>query len=276
MAHEDDAARAVAAALDLHSPPAELEFIREIQIGVTFGQMRVGAYGSPERRTYGVLGDMTNLASRLMQAANGGILCQQGIVDAASHRFVFEGMPPVSVKGKSEPISVYRPVAELRPVARIDSLPPELQLTLKVASVIGVDFTDDLLVDIYPDESDLPSLNQHMNRLVQLEHIHKVTSAQWLFYRFRHPVEQEAIYSLLLFSQRRQLHRAIAEWLERTYASDLSLHLSSLARHWRGAEEFARAAYYLEKAGEQAQRDGNYQEAAHFFDESLKLETASK
>lgn len=276
VAHEDDAARAVAAALDLHSPPAELNFIQETQIGITLGQMRVGAYGSPDRRTYGVLGDKTNLASRLMQAANEGILCEQDIVDAAHNRFEFEVLSPISVKGKSEPVAVYRPLGKLLPVLRSDNLPPVLQLTLKVSSVIGDDFPDELLAGIYPVESDLPALNQHINQLVQLEFLQRINSAQGVIYRFRDRAEQEAIYNLLLFSQRRQLHRAIAEWMERSYASDLSPHLSSLARHWRGAEELVKAAYYLEKAGEQAQRNGNYKEAEHFFDESLKLETASK
>ena len=45
IAHDDDGARAVAAALALRNPPPELA-IANCQIGLAQGQMRVGAYGS--------------------------------------------------------------------------------------------------------------------------------------------------------------------------------------------------------------------------------------
>src|SRR5690606_3768613 len=57
IAHDDDNQRAVAAALSLRTPPDSVAFIRSTQIGLSQGLMRVGAYGSPTRRTYGVLSD---------------------------------------------------------------------------------------------------------------------------------------------------------------------------------------------------------------------------
>src|SRR3970282_799787 len=49
LAHDDDPARAVAAALDLRQPPPELEFIREMHIGISQGPMWAGAYGGSTR-----------------------------------------------------------------------------------------------------------------------------------------------------------------------------------------------------------------------------------
>jgi len=54
IAHEDDAVRAMSAALELRTPPPDLDFIDNIQIGISQGQMRTGAYGGTSRRTYGV------------------------------------------------------------------------------------------------------------------------------------------------------------------------------------------------------------------------------
>jgi class 3 adenylate cyclase len=113
IAHEDDPARAVAAALELRSPPAELPFIMNIKIGVTYGQMCAGAYGGATRRTYGVLGDKTNLAARLMQIAS-DILCDEAIYRATQAMLAFETLPPIMVKGKAQPVAIYRPLSNTK------------------------------------------------------------------------------------------------------------------------------------------------------------------
>jgi predicted ATPase/class 3 adenylate cyclase len=110
VAHDDDAARAVAAALELLLPTSGLGYVTGLRIGVTQGQMYTGAYGSPTRRTYGVLGDKTNLAARLMQAAGPGeALCDYEIYQSARRRWAFETLPAIRVKGKAGMVRVYRP-----------------------------------------------------------------------------------------------------------------------------------------------------------------------
>jgi adenylate cyclase len=64
IAHEDDAERACAAALALLELATTLPDIDPLQVGVTTGRMRTGAYGSRTRRTYGVLGDAVNRGGR--------------------------------------------------------------------------------------------------------------------------------------------------------------------------------------------------------------------
>ena len=73
-AHEDDAVRALSAALDIRDQTTPLDLITPIQIGISRGVMRTGAYGGTTRRTYGVLGDEVNLAARLMQRAESGTI----------------------------------------------------------------------------------------------------------------------------------------------------------------------------------------------------------
>jgi len=107
LAHDDDAARAVAAAMDLQAPPSDLDFITGVQIGVSQGRMWTGAYGGPTRCTYGVLGDEVNVAARLMEEAKPGqILVSQRIADAAAKRYHFKSLNSVEVRGKKEPIPV--------------------------------------------------------------------------------------------------------------------------------------------------------------------------
>ena len=57
-----------AAALALHDLGKGLPFLEEVQIGITRGRVRSGAYGSRTRRTYSVIGDPVNLSARLMAA----------------------------------------------------------------------------------------------------------------------------------------------------------------------------------------------------------------
>jgi adenylate cyclase len=114
LAHDDDAARAVAAALELVVPPTQLGYITQVRIGIAQGQMYSGAYGCTDRRTYGVQGDKTNLAARLMaQAQPGEILCDDDVYRQAQRRWAFDTLPPVRVKGKASLIRVYRPTGRL-------------------------------------------------------------------------------------------------------------------------------------------------------------------
>jgi len=274
VAHEDDAVRAVAAALDMQTPPAELQFITDIRIGVAYGQMRSGAYGSSAQRTYGVLGDKTNLAARLMQAAPGGILCDEAIYHAARSHLHFDSLPPIIVKGKAHPVAVYRPASKTMQSAissRIDQLAPAHQLTLKVASVIGPVFAADLLRDIYPIDADKPHIEEHLQVLDQSGLVARHPAAATLSYTFGDSLTWEAVYNRLLFAQRRQLHRAVAEWYECMYANDLASYYSLLAYHWGKAEDSAKTIAYLEHSGEQARQRGDYQQAIGYLNESLAL-----
>lgn len=105
-AHEDDAVRAASAALDLQG--LELPGLSPLQIGISQGYMRVGAYGAATRRTYGALGDEVNLAARLMQAATAGqTLVSEPLCRAAGSGFDWESLAPIRVKGKAAPIQIY-------------------------------------------------------------------------------------------------------------------------------------------------------------------------
>jgi class 3 adenylate cyclase/tetratricopeptide (TPR) repeat protein len=107
IAHEDDAIRAVLAALELREP--QFPYLLPVQIGVAQGRVRTGAYGGTTRRTYGVLGDDVNLAARLMQhAPPGQVLVSQKLRERTADRFAWEARAPISVKGKALPISTYR------------------------------------------------------------------------------------------------------------------------------------------------------------------------
>jgi class 3 adenylate cyclase len=182
--------------------------------------------------------------------------------------------------------------------SRIDQLEPNQQLTLKVASVIGPVFPYDALHAIYPPEGDAEHLQDHLFRLQQVGLLVMVAFEPALVYGFKQNLACEAAYNLMSYAQRRQLHRALAEFYERAYGSlDLAIHSNKLseqplrkeknsshnhdthlaphyallAYHWRRTDEPERAISYLERAGEQALRGGAAQETLDFLNEALAL-----
>ena len=156
--------------------------------------------------------------------------------------------------------------------SRIDRLTPSQQLTLKVASVIGRVFAFRILGDIHPIEADRPQLPAYLDTLQRLDITPLETPPPDLAYLFKHIITQEVAYNLMLFEQRRELHRAVAEWYEHAHAEDLSPFYPLLAHHWSKAEIAEKAIDYLEKAGEDAMRGYANREAVRFFSEALALD----
>jgi len=107
-AHEDDSRRAVKTALELRNK-TDLQ----LQMGISQGVMRVGAYGGETRQTFGALGDDVNLAARLMTtAAVDEILLSSHVHKAVINDFTFEPRPPLPMKGKAEPLLVFAVTGE--------------------------------------------------------------------------------------------------------------------------------------------------------------------
>ena len=109
--HIDDEIRAITSAFALRRRLRK--FSLEVSIGITTGRLISGVVGSTIRQEYTIMGDSVNLSARLMQAAAPGeILVDYNTSFHAQDDtdFVdFVTLPPLKVKGKSEPIDVYRP-----------------------------------------------------------------------------------------------------------------------------------------------------------------------
>jgi class 3 adenylate cyclase/tetratricopeptide (TPR) repeat protein len=157
--------------------------------------------------------------------------------------------------------------------SRIDRLSPTQQLTVKVASVIGRVFAVGILRDIHPlRQAIATTLSDDLAEIERANLTVLDTPEPDLSYLFKHVIIQEAAYNLMLLSQRRRLHRSVAEWYERSDGGDLAL----LAHHWRLADVPDKAIGYLEQAGALALREGAYAEAVRFFTTLLEVEAGAK
>ena len=106
-AHEDDGARAAAAALELRGLD-QVTAAADLKIGIASGRLRSGTYGHAMRRTFVCLGDAVNLAARLMsKAPPGSIYVGSFAKGLAGDSFAWEELPPLQLKGKAEPVGVF-------------------------------------------------------------------------------------------------------------------------------------------------------------------------
>jgi class 3 adenylate cyclase/tetratricopeptide (TPR) repeat protein len=105
-AHEDDAERAVRAALELVDAVRALGPELEARAAVLTGEaaVTIGATGQGM-----VAGDLVNTASRLQSVATPGtVLAGEATVHAASGAIAFERVGEQQLKGKSGPVEAYR------------------------------------------------------------------------------------------------------------------------------------------------------------------------
>ena len=116
--HEDDAARAAAAALELRDLERTTA-AEAIQIGIGHGRLRSGTYGHRMRRTFVCLGDAVNLAARLMsRAPAGAIYVSDDVRREAGDAYLWEALPDLTLKGKAAPVVAHALVGSLERASR--------------------------------------------------------------------------------------------------------------------------------------------------------------
>ena len=117
------AARGMLVALDEFNREREArgQVAVHIGIGLHAGEAFAGNVGTAERLEFTVIGDAVNTASRiesLCKKLNAALLISDSVYEQAGRPEDAEKMPRVRVKGKEEPLQVYR-------VARLDAEKPD-------------------------------------------------------------------------------------------------------------------------------------------------------
>ena len=95
--------------------------------------------------------------------------------------------------------------------------------------MVGRTFLERLLLSVHPVEADRPNIGEHLDILKIVDLAQVETVAPERLYIFKHIITQQVAYNLMLFAQRRELHRAVAMWYENEHAADLAPWYPTLA-----------------------------------------------
>jgi serine/threonine protein kinase/tetratricopeptide (TPR) repeat protein len=130
---------------------------------------------------------------------------------------------------------------------RLDGLDRQALELLRVASVIGRDFSLELLIEVLGGE---PDPMRAIERLVTAGLIQQTGAAPEHSYRFKHVLTREVTYDSLLEHQRRSLHELVGEAIERAHAGRIDEQAELLAHHFGRAEAWAFAVRYGRRAAD--------------------------
>ena len=161
--------------------------------------------------------------------------------------------------------------------ARIDRLSTLVKETVKAAAVIGREFEVPVLTEVMSAQDLFGNQNGNSNaQHILKEQIQIAERGQiWLAmnelrYIFRHSLLREAVYSMQLRTRLRQLHRLIAEAIERIYSDKLEERYFDLAFHYEQASVTEKTCEYLKKAADYAKSNYQNQLALEYYEKLLK------
>jgi len=193
-------------------------------------------------------------------------LVEQGFLKRIDDRVILSGAP-------AEIEQVLPDTIQGLLLARIDRLPPQSQLALKIAAVIGQTFSLPATYHLLREHSPL-GLEELRAGLEDLCARGLLMSAGTDIYRFESLMARDTAYQTLPFAQRRELHARLATWLAERGGEDASPAI--LAQHWELAEQPQRALPYLLQAGEAARSLYALPEAIRFFRRVLEIQRAAR
>lgn len=117
IAHLDDTDRSIHAAVEIQRAIQKMSEQRRreeremisVGIGINAGEVVVGNIGAKVRLDYTVIGGSVNIANRLQEVASGGeIVISESVFKETTAPYKFSEPMLIKVKGKEEPVKIYR------------------------------------------------------------------------------------------------------------------------------------------------------------------------
>lgn len=135
-------------------------------------------------------------------------------------------------------------------LSRLDFLPDKTRSIALLASVIGREFSYDLLEEI----ADLGTHNLYelLSPLLEAQLILQLRAPPHAKFSFKHALVRDVAYETLLQSDRVEIHNKIALCLEKFYPATARTRPESLAYHFTAGKTYDKAVYYWLEAGKRA------------------------
>jgi class 3 adenylate cyclase/predicted ATPase len=156
-------------------------------------------------------------------------------------------------------------------MARLDQLKTAKEVA-QLGAVLGREFTYEALQLIASQDED--TLRTGLAQLVNAELLYQRGRLPRARYIFKHALIQDAAYASLLRSTRQQVHRQIAQVLERSFPEVVETQPELLAHHYTEAGQHEAAIRYWQQAGQHALLGSALAEAIVHLTQGLTLLTA--
>nr|WP_256534305.1 tetratricopeptide repeat protein [Lewinella sp. JB7] len=153
--------------------------------------------------------------------------------------------------------------------ARIDRLSDMVRETVKAAAVIGREFDIPVLSEVMRMDAGFNGTENVMKLLeeqIEVAERGQIWSAMnELRYIFRHSLLREAVYGMQLTTRLQQLHRQIAQAIEKLYGDNIEERYVDLAFHYENGGETEKTIEYLSKAASYARANYQNQQALDLY-----------
>jgi tetratricopeptide (TPR) repeat protein len=151
--------------------------------------------------------------------------------------------------------------------ARIDRLPDAARRLLRVCAVIEHDITAGSLAGVAGLEP--AEVESVLRILVEQEYLRASAEANGNAYVFKHALIRQVAYDSLLRSERKRLHHAVLSVLEGSAGESRTESVAQLGHHAFCAEDWEKAAAYLEAGGARAMGRSAHREAVSCYEDAI-------
>jgi class 3 adenylate cyclase/tetratricopeptide (TPR) repeat protein len=153
-------------------------------------------------------------------------------------------------------------------MGRIDRLDQKTRDLVKTAAVIGRNFFYRILAEVARTIEDMDS---RLEYLEEIQLIRERKRMEELEYLFKHALAQEVAYDSILVQRRKEMHKSVADSIERVFNEKLYEFYGMLAYHYSQAEDLDKTEEYLIKAGEESIKSSASAEALNYYQQALEL-----
>jgi class 3 adenylate cyclase/tetratricopeptide (TPR) repeat protein len=161
--------------------------------------------------------------------------------------------------------------------ARVDRLHARPRRVLRVASVVGNEFTLSLLAGLLSSDGVAASsgaieLSEILQELETQGLVYAISSVAEPIYRFKHAITQEVVYEGLTLHERRRYHGELAEAIEHaTEAGGREAQYEQLAHHYGLSSRRDKAIDYTLRAADKAWHAFSVRQAARLYRRAIEL-----
>ena len=151
-------------------------------------------------------------------------------------------------------------------MARVDTLPEETKGVLQTGSVVGREFSHELIRIITGLQEQ--ELLTHLSLLKDSELVYERGIYPQSIYVFKHAFTQAVAYETLLLKRRKVFHGLVGKAIEELYQGRIEEHVDLLNHHFHLAENWPKAVDYGRRAANRAYRLSQFHEAITLLEQA--------